>query len=58
MERFCKGIWFDQEELRDNIPEMAIVADGQIHMARLAIIGSFSVNGVAKLHTEILKKQE
>ena len=57
-ERFCKGIWFDHEELREKIPELAIIADEQIHMARLAIVGSFSVNGVAKLHTEILKKQE
>ena len=37
---------------------MAIVADGQVRMANLAIVGSHSVNGVAKLHTEILKKQE
>lgn len=57
-ERFCKGIWFDHEEMRDKIPEMAIIADEQIHMARLAIVGSFSINGVAPLHTEILKKQE
>ncbi len=57
-ERFCQGIWFDYPELRDKIPEMAIIADDQIHMARLAVVGSFSVNGVAKLHTEILKKQE
>lgn len=57
-ERFCQGIWFDHPELRDKIPEMAIIADGQVHMARLAIVGSFSINGVAKLHTEILKKQE
>lgn len=57
-ERFCKGIWFDHKALRENIPELAVIADGQIHMARMAIIGSFSVNGVAKLHTDILKKQE
>lgn len=56
-ERFCQGIWFDHEELRDNIPQMAIIADGLVHMARLAIVGSFSVNGVAFLHTEILKNQ-
>lgn len=37
---------------------MAIMADGKIHMARLAIAGSFSVNGVAALHTEILKHKE
>jgi starch phosphorylase len=57
-ERFCKGIWFDHEALRGDIPELAVIADEQIHMARLAIVGSFSVNGVATLHTEILKKQE
>ena len=57
-ERFCKGIWFDHEELREKIPELAIIADEQIHMARLAIVGSFSVNGVAQIHTEILKKKE
>ena len=57
-ERFCKGIWFDHEELRDKIHEMAIISDGGVHMARLAIVGSFSVNGVARLHTEILKKKE
>ena len=38
--------------------EMAILKDGVVHMANLAIHGSFSVNGVAALHTEILKNQE
>ncbi|MCM3113396.1 glycogen/starch/alpha-glucan phosphorylase [Lederbergia lenta] len=57
-ERFCKGIWFDHEELREQIPELAIIAHEQIHMARLSIVGSFSVNGVARIHTEILKKKE
>ena len=38
--------------------EMAIIKDDKIHMANLAIHGSFSVNGVAKLHTEILKNIE
>ncbi|MEK3887643.1 glycogen/starch/alpha-glucan phosphorylase [Bacillus sp. FSL K6-3431] len=57
-ERFCKGIWFDHEEMREEIPKLAIIADDQVHMARLAIIGSFSVNGVARIHTEILKKKE
>ena len=37
---------------------MAIIYDGQVKMAHLAIAASFSVNGVAKLHTEILKHQE
>ncbi|WP_156291590.1 glycogen/starch/alpha-glucan phosphorylase [Oceanobacillus salinisoli] len=57
-ERFCKSIWFNYEELRDKIPELAIIAHGRVHMARLAIVGSFSVNGVARIHTEILKKKE
>ena len=41
----------------EKIREMAIVSDGYVRMAPLAIAGSFSVNGVAKIHTEILKKQ-
>ncbi|UOQ86194.1 glycogen/starch/alpha-glucan phosphorylase [Gracilibacillus salinarum] len=57
-ERFCRGIWEEHSELRERIPEMAIIADGYVHMARLAVVGSFSVNGVAKLHTQILKTQE
>ncbi len=36
--------------------DTAVIKDGQVHMANLAIIGSFSVNGVARLHTEILKE--
>ena len=40
------------------IYKMSIIRDGQIFMAHLAIVGSFSVNGVAALHTEILKHQE
>jgi starch phosphorylase len=43
-----------QEKLR----KMSIVYDGQVRMANLAIVGGFSVNGVARLHTEILKNQE
>ncbi|WP_067726766.1 glycogen/starch/alpha-glucan phosphorylase [Oceanobacillus damuensis] len=57
-ERFCKGIWLDEEELREKIPELAIIAYDRVHMARLAIVGSFSVNGVARIHTGILKKKE
>ena len=37
--------------------QMQIIKDGQIHMANLAIVSSFSVNGVAKLHTNILEKE-
>ena len=42
----------------DRIRKMAILYDGQVRMANLAIAGSFSVNGVARLHTEILKNRE
>ena len=42
----------------DKIRKMAIIYDGQVKMAHLAIAAGYSVNGVAKLHTEILKKQE
>lgn len=42
----------------EKIQKMAIVYDGQVKMAHLAIAAGFSVNGVARLHTEILKHQE
>ena len=42
----------------EKIRRMAIVMDGQIRMANLAIVAGFSVNGVARLHTEILKKEQ
>ena len=44
----------DQEKVR----KMAIIYDGQVKMAHLAIVAGYSVNGVARLHTEILKNQE
>lgn len=40
---------------RDFINRVAIIQDGNVRMANLSIVGSFSVNGVAKLHTDILK---
>ncbi len=43
---------------QDKLRKMSIVYDGQVRMANLAIVGGFSVNGVARLHTEILKNQE
>ena len=56
--RFCLKLFekygYDESKVR----HMAIIADGQIRMAYLAIVGSHSVNGVAKLHTEILKEKE
>ena len=42
----------------EKIRKMAILYDGQVRMAHLAIVAGYSINGVAKLHTEILKKQE
>ena len=42
----------------DKINKMSIIANGQVKMAWLAIVGSHKVNGVAKLHTELLKNQE
>ena len=44
--------------VQDKIRKMAIVYDGQVKMAHMAIVAGYSVNGVARLHTEILKKQE
>ncbi len=43
---------------QSKVKSMAILYDGQVKMAHLAIAGSYSVNGVARLHTEILKKRE
>ena len=43
----------DQEKVR----KMAVIYDGQVKMAHLAICAGYSVNGVAKLHTELLKKE-
>ena len=42
----------------DKLKKMAILMDGQVRMANLAIVAGFSVNGVARLHTEILKKEQ
>ena len=42
----------------EKVKKMAIIMDGQVKMAHLAIVAGYSVNGVAKLHTEILKHQE
>lgn len=45
-------------DLQEKIRKMAILYDGQVKMAHMAIVAGYSVNGVAQLHTEILKKQE
>lgn len=56
-ERFCKGLWNRHPGDWDRIHQMAIVADGQVKMAHLAIVGSHSVNGVSEIHTDILKRK-
>ncbi len=57
-ERFCKNLWEQTPGDWDRIAKLAIIAEDNVKMAHLAIVGSFSVNGVAKLHTEILKGRE
>ena len=56
--RFIDQIKKAYPDNMEKIRKMAIVFDGQVRMAHLAIVGSHSVNGVARLHTEILKNQE
>ena len=57
--RFCNQIWAMYPDCaQEKIRKMAIIYDGQVKMANMAIVAGFSVNGVARLHTEILKHQE
>ena len=56
--RFCISLVQKYGNNPGIVHDMSIISDGQIKMAYLAIVGSHSVNGVAKLHTEILKHQE
>ena len=56
--RFVEEIKAKYPGNQDKVRKMAIIYDGQVKMANLAIVAGYSVNGVAKLHTEILKKQE
>ncbi|MDC2865222.1 glycogen/starch/alpha-glucan phosphorylase [Bacillus sp. BP-3] len=57
-ERFCHELWDCYSYDWNRIENMAIIAHGLVKMAHLAIVGSHSVNGVAKIHTEILKQRE
>ncbi len=57
-ERFCHELWERYPYEWHRIEEMAIIAHDLVKMAHLAIVGSHSVNGVAKIHTEILKQRE
>lgn len=56
-ERFCRELWHRYPGDWERIAHMAIIAHDQVNMAHLAIVGSYSVNGVAELHTDILKTQ-
>lgn len=56
--RYCQELWNKYVGNWKKISDMAIISDGYIKMAYLAVVGSHSVNGVAKLHTEILKNSE
>ncbi|MFB9757011.1 glycogen/starch/alpha-glucan phosphorylase [Ectobacillus funiculus] len=57
-ERFCRDLWDKYPYDWKRIEDMAIIAHDLVKMAHLAIAGSHSVNGVAKIHTDILKKRE
>ncbi len=56
-ERFCASLWHRYPGDWDKIARMSIIAHHEVKMAHLCIVGSFSVNGVAKLHSEILQRQ-
>ena len=56
--RFVLKIQFMYPGNQDKVKNMAILYDGQVKMAHLAIAGSYSVNGVAALHTKILEERE
>jgi starch phosphorylase len=56
--QFCGIVMKSYPEQPELVPQMSIIDGQQVRMANLAIVGSYSVNGVAGLHTEILKKRE
>ena len=56
--RFIERVRAQYPGNEEKVKKMAILMDGQVKMAHLAIVAGYSVNGVAKLHTEILKNQE
>ena len=55
-ERFCHDAWQQFTGNWDRISGMSVVGYGQVRMANLSVIGSHSINGVSKLHSEILKE--
>lgn len=56
--RFVEQVHSRYPGNEDKVRKMAILMDGQVRMANMAIIAGFSVNGVARLHTDILEKKE
>ena len=54
-ERFCAEAWNAFPGNWDRITNLSIICDSKIRMANLSIVGSHSVNGVSKLHSDILK---
>ncbi|WP_456277883.1 glycogen/starch/alpha-glucan phosphorylase [Bacillus sp. AK128] len=57
-ERFCRDLWALYPGEWDRIERMAIISNDLVKMAHLAIVGTHSTNGVAKIHSEILKHRE
>ncbi len=55
-ERFCREAWQVYPGNWQRIGKMSVISYGQVHMANLAVIGSHSVNGVSKLHSQILRE--
>ncbi len=53
-ERFCREAWQAFPGDWNRIGGMSVISHGQVHMANLAVIGSHTVNGVSKLHSQIL----
>lgn len=56
--RFCEKLWELNPGDWDRIHNMSIIVNDEVKMAHLALVGSYSVNGVAQIHTDILKNRE
>ncbi|MGJ7920328.1 glycogen/starch/alpha-glucan phosphorylase [Neobacillus sp. LXY-4] len=56
--RFCEKLWEINPGDWDRIHNMSIIVNDEVKMAHLALVGSYSVNGVAQIHTDILKNRE
>lgn len=54
---FCEAVYEKHPDDMDRVRRVSIIENGKVRMAHLAVVGCHSINGVAKLHTEILTKQ-